>query len=99
LHALGYVVILTADHGNVENFGPDHGVNPVQTTFAPPPGVELVPVDGVKGAAKLFDLPHSVLELWGLREVLLSGVEFPFPEVSPTGFRAIGRPLVTVRSA
>jgi|GEM_PF-349197 len=97
LNALGYVVILTADHGNVENFGPDHGVNPVQTTFVPPPGVELVPVDGIPGPAKLFDLPHSALELWGLREVLLQGVEFPFPEVSPSGFRAIGRPLVTVR--
>lgn len=99
LHALGYVVILTADHGNVENFGPDHGVNPVLTTFAPPPGVELEPIDGIKGAAKLFDLPHSALELWGLREVLLQGLEFPFPEVGATGFRAIGRPLVTVRPA
>ena len=97
LHALGYVVILTADHGNVENFGPDHGVNPVLTTLAPPPGVELEALDGVPGAAKLFDLPHTALELWGLRELCLLNVDYPFPDVSASGFRAVGRPLVRVK--
>ncbi len=99
LHALGYAVILTSDHGNVENFGPDHGVNPVLTTIAPPPGLELVPIDGVPGAAKLFDIPHTALELWNLRELCLQGVTYPFPAVSADGFRAVGRPLVTTRTA
>jgi len=97
LHALGYAVILTSDHGNVENFGPDHGVNPVLTTIAPPPGLEVEPIDGIPGPAKLFDLPHTILELWDLRELCLQGVQYPFPDVTERGFRAVGRRLVAVR--
>jgi bisphosphoglycerate-independent phosphoglycerate mutase (AlkP superfamily) len=95
LHALGYVVVLTSDHGNLENFGPDHGINPVLTSFVPPPGLPraLVPVEGV-GLAKLYDLPHTMLALAGLTQAVTEGLRYPFPEVDAQGFRAIGRALL-----
>ena len=95
LHHQGYVVVITSDHGNVENFGPDHGVNPVLSSFVPPPALaaRLAPVDGVEGAAKLFDIPPSLLALWGLGEVVTAGLAFP-PAVTEGGFRAVGRALV-----
>jgi bisphosphoglycerate-independent phosphoglycerate mutase (AlkP superfamily) len=95
LHHQGYVVVLTSDHGNVENFGPDHGVNPVLTSFVPPPALAawLAPVDGVEGAAKLFDIPPSLLALWGLQGVVTAGLDFP-PATTAGGFRAVGRALL-----
>ena len=101
LHRLGYVVILTSDHGNVENFGPDHGTNPVLTTFVAPSSLApLEPVKGQTGPAKLYDIPHTLLHLWGERETLCEGLDFPFgeSESGEKGFRPVGHPLLNWES-
>lgn len=96
LHACGYVVILTSDHGNVEHYGPDHGVNPVLTTFVAPPSLDraLLPIDGTPGRAMLYDIPHTILALTKLHDCITRGLEYPVERQPDGGFRAVGQPLL-----
>lgn len=61
----GYTVFLTADHGNVEHNGPDHGNNDVLTTVLLPEGSDLSTAPPPHDEARLFDVARSVLEVLG----------------------------------
>jgi 2,3-bisphosphoglycerate-independent phosphoglycerate mutase len=61
----GYTLILLADHGNVEHFGPDHGNNDVLTTVLLPDGSELSPQAPPDNEARLFDVARTVLTVLG----------------------------------
>jgi 2,3-bisphosphoglycerate-independent phosphoglycerate mutase len=94
LREAGYFVIITSDHGNVENYGPDHGNNPVLTTVIPPAGREDAIVSRYDAEARLFDVAATALYLMGEDETVRSKMP-PIPDVvqqSPD--RLVGVPLV-----
>lgn len=75
---LGFSVILTSDHGNIDDFSPAHGSNDVLTTFIfSKDGFSLRNSGNRK--ARLFDLSWSALHLLGLREKVAPFMP-PFPE-------------------
>ena len=62
----GYSMVVTSDHGNVENDAPTHTINPVLTTVIPSTG-DLVPRDGdTEYTAALYDVSHTVGRLIGI---------------------------------
>ncbi len=62
----GYSMVVTSDHGNVENDAPTHTVNPVLTTVIPSSG-GVSPRDMESGySANLFDVSHTVARLIGI---------------------------------
>jgi 2,3-bisphosphoglycerate-independent phosphoglycerate mutase len=86
----GYFVVVTSDHGNVEDAGPAHSANDVLTTVMTP-GKKYVPARRDTYQVRLFDVSWTVASLLGaeeaVREVLASGgsdFDSPFS----------GRPLV-----
>jgi bisphosphoglycerate-independent phosphoglycerate mutase (AlkP superfamily) len=94
LREAGYFVIITSDHGNVENYGPDHGNNPVLTTVVPPAGRDDAVASRYDGEARLFDIAATALYLLGEDENVRAKMP-PIPEVvqqSPD--RLVGVPLV-----
>ena len=61
----GYSMVVTSDHGNIENDAPTHTVNPVLTTVVPAAGsVEPRDMEG-EYSANLFDISHTVARLIG----------------------------------
>ncbi len=60
----GWSVIVTADHGNIEDDGPAHSANDVLTTAAPPIG-SYKPARRSTFQARLFDLSWTVAHLLG----------------------------------
>ncbi len=87
----GYSVVVTSDHGNIEDAGPAHSGNDVLTTVMSPGG-RYVPAKRDTFQARLFDVSWTLASLLGaegaVREVLASsGFNFDSP--------FSGRPLVT----
>ena len=65
----GVHMIVTSDHGNIEDDGPTHTANPVLTTIIPAPGSrELVGAapDVSDIPARLYDIPHTIAYLLGV---------------------------------
>ncbi len=64
--ANGYSMVVTSDHGNIENDAPTHTVNPVLTTVLPAVG-GVMPRD-MEGeySANLFDVSHTAARLIGI---------------------------------
>ena len=66
--ANGYSMVVTSDHGNIENDAPTHTVNPVLTTVLPSDGeVEPRDAEGLY-SANLYDVSHTVARLIGIDE-------------------------------
>ncbi len=92
----GYEVILTSDHGNVEEDGPAHSANEILTTIIPA-NREIALGELGTYQARLFDIP------WTLGTLL--GVERRLGELAsrinplPTASEMIGRPLIRVLTA
>ena len=64
----GYSMVVTSDHGNIENDAPTHTVNPVLTTVVPAAGsVEPRDTEG-DYSANLFDISHTMARLIGIDE-------------------------------
>ena len=62
----GYSMIVTSDHGNIENDAPTHTVNPVLTTVLLADGsVEPRDMEGAY-SANLFDVSHTLARLIGI---------------------------------
>ncbi len=61
----GYTLLLTADHGNVEHFGPDHGNNDVLLSVLLPDGCDLTTQSPPDSEARLFDIARTVLVVLG----------------------------------
>ena len=62
----GYSMVVTSDHGNIENDAPTHTVNPVLTTVIPVAG-SVEPRDmETSYSANLFDVSHTLARLIGI---------------------------------
>jgi 2,3-bisphosphoglycerate-independent phosphoglycerate mutase len=94
LREAGYFVIVTADHGNVENYGPDHGNNPVLTTVVPPAGREDAIVSRFDQWARLFDVAATALSLMGHDETIRSKMPAIPENVQQSPDRLVGVPLI-----
>ena len=97
-HALenGYAVIVTSDHGNIEDDTPSHSTNDVLTTVIPSKGV-YTPAKHETFQARLFDISWTLGSILGLQNELLSIVRPPTE--SNTQDLLIGRPLIKTMSA
>ena len=94
LREAGYFVIITSDHGNAENYGPDHGNNPVLTTVVPPAGREDDIASRFDQPARLFDVAATALSLMGHDETIRSKMP-PIPKnVQDSPDRLVGVPLI-----
>ena len=64
--ANGYSVVVTSDHGNIENDAPTHTINPVLTTVLTASG-SVSPRD-IEGeySANLYDISHTAARLIGI---------------------------------
>jgi 2,3-bisphosphoglycerate-independent phosphoglycerate mutase len=90
----GFHVVLTADHGNSDDFSPAHGSHDVLTTFLSPRR-DLALRGDLDGKAKLFDLPWCILDILGVREAV-AGLMADVPEVlKQQGL--VGKSLVAFR--
>jgi 2,3-bisphosphoglycerate-independent phosphoglycerate mutase len=58
----GWLLVLTADHGNVEHYGPDHGNNDVLTTTIFPDEGGFTAAPPANAEARLFDISWTLLE-------------------------------------
>ena len=64
--AAGYSMVVTSDHGNIENDAPTHTINPVLTTVLPAAGGVMPPdIEGVY-SANLYDVSHTAARLIGV---------------------------------
>ncbi len=91
----GYDVIITADHGNVEDDDASHTANEILTTFVSPDG-ELALRHDPRERARLFDVPWSIVEIMGLEDEVLPHLP-PIPgTIAEQGL--IGRSLIRVRT-
>ncbi len=62
----GYSMVVTSDHGNIENDAPTHTINPVLTTIITPSG-HAAPRDvSAPFIANLFDMSHTLARLIGI---------------------------------
>ena len=68
----GYSMIVTSDHGNIENDAPTHTTNPVLTTVVPSVGSTTARDSEGEFTASLFDISHTVARLIGFdaREIV-----------------------------
>ncbi len=65
-NANGYSVVVTSDHGNIENDAPTHTSNPVLTTIVPIQGTAS-PLDlDAPYSANLYDVSHTSAQLIGI---------------------------------
>jgi 2,3-bisphosphoglycerate-independent phosphoglycerate mutase len=88
---LGYTVIVTADHGNADDYSPKHGSHDVLTTFVP--STERVAVrSDLREKARLFDLPWCVLDILGITESVRALMPEVPAEIEKAGL--VGRSLV-----
>jgi 2,3-bisphosphoglycerate-independent phosphoglycerate mutase len=91
----GYDVIITADHGNVEDDDASHTANEVLTTFvSPDQGLEIR--GDPRDPARLFDIPWSIAEIMGLTDRIVPNLP-PIPmKIQEQGL--VGRSLIRVKS-
>jgi bisphosphoglycerate-independent phosphoglycerate mutase (AlkP superfamily) len=87
----GYHVVITSDHGNIDDPSPAHGLNDVASIFLTPKG-ELSPSESLTYRAHQYDIASTVVDLLGFREPVME-------EMSRLGLGKvedwmIGKPLV-----
>ena len=61
----GYSMVVTSDHGNIENDAPTHTVNPVLTTVIPAEGQAKPQEESDPFTGTLFDIAHTLATLVG----------------------------------
>ncbi len=64
--ANGYSMVVTSDHGNIENDTPTHTANPVLTAVIPAGGRALPRALEATFSATLFDITHTAARLLGI---------------------------------
>jgi 2,3-bisphosphoglycerate-independent phosphoglycerate mutase len=89
-------VIITADHGNVEDNDSSHTANEILTTFVSADRAIVLRHDPRK-RARLFDIPWSIVESMGLTDEVIPHLP-PIPaKIQAEGL--VGRSLVRVETA
>ena len=64
----GYSMVVTSDHGNIENDAPTHTVNPVLTTVIPAEGQANPREESDLFTATLFDISHTLATIVGANQ-------------------------------
>lgn len=91
--ANGWVMVISADHGNVEHFGPDHGNNDVLTTLLLPEACPFTVQVPPNRSARLFDISWTILTVLGATPEALNAPPFdPLTVADPN--RLVGMSLV-----
>ncbi len=62
---LEYFVIITSDHGNIDEFSSSHSLNDVITTFVSPDDSIKLKKD-LKERIRLFDIPWAIAEIYNI---------------------------------
>jgi 2,3-bisphosphoglycerate-independent phosphoglycerate mutase len=86
---LGWSILVTADHGNIEDPGSSHTSNDVFTSLVSHQKLQDC-VDGVT-PTRLCDVAWTVIELLGTREAVESAAAEELRSCAP---EFVGRPLV-----
>lgn len=86
-------VIITADHGNVEDDGSSHTVNDILTTFISP-NDELRLCGDPRQPARLFDIPWCIVEIMGIAGRILPRLPTTPAVIEKQGL--VGRSRITV---
>ena len=74
----GYTIIVTSDHGNIDEFSSSHSLNDVITTFiSPQSNIQLK--KGLKERIRLFDIPWAIAEIFNISEEI-KAVLPPIPD-------------------
>ena len=79
-------MIVTSDHGNIEEDAPTHTSNPVLTTIIPAPSNTSIVPTGPDLTARLYDIPHCITTLLGIDPdtvasfIANSGAEYDNPD-------------------
>lgn len=61
----GYTIIVTSDHGNIDEFSASHSLNDVITTFiSPQSNIRLK--KGLREKIRLFDIPWAIAEIFNI---------------------------------
>lgn len=91
--AEGVHMIVTSDHGNIEEYATTHTANPVLTTVIPPDSESQLKAADGSIAARLFDIPHCVASLLGIDpDVVQSYIDSS--GARPSDDRFLGRSLI-----
>lgn len=70
----GYSMVVTSDHGNIENDAPTHTINPVLTTVIPALGSAKPRSETDEFTATLFDVSHTLARLIGANEARIAEI-------------------------
>jgi 2,3-bisphosphoglycerate-independent phosphoglycerate mutase len=98
--ANGWNVVITADHGNLEHYGADHGNNDILISVVVNPSNkdalgDLKPSLHGGATARLFDVSHTALKL-SIGSDALDGKIPAYPEIiQQSDRRLIGQPLLS----
>ncbi|MCP4580036.1 MAG: hypothetical protein GY839_00350 [candidate division Zixibacteria bacterium] len=74
----GFNLILTSDHGNIDEFGSSHSLNKVITTFISPDDSISLKNTG-RDYIRLFDIPWAICEIFGISDEIRNALP-PIPE-------------------
>ena len=67
-------MVVTSDHGNIENDAPTHTVNPVLTTVIPAEGQANPREESDLFTATLFDIAHTLATLVGANQSRIADI-------------------------
>ena len=95
----GWFLILTADHGNIDHYGPDHGNHDVLTTLLLPPSPRppISPPPQVTSDPRGPSLAHPAGGLPLRAPPECDHVHPPHPPISPSPYLPISPPLSQAR--
>lgn len=75
---LDYHIIVTSDHGNIDEFSSSHSLNDVITTFiSPQSNIRLK--KGLREKIRLFDIPWAIAEIFNISEEIKTNLP-PIPD-------------------
>ena len=61
-----FFIIVTSDHGNVDEYSSSHSLNKVITTFIPPKGRKISLTKRASDCIRLFDIPWAICEIFDI---------------------------------
>ena len=85
-------MVVTSDHGNIENDAPTHTINPVLTTVIPASGSVSPRNESDDFTAALFDISHTLARLIGADEERIAEIISNYREDLADEF--IGKPII-----
>lgn len=97
LRTRGYTVILTSDHGNIDDFSPAHGAHDVLTTTLPATGAAGLRLRSMERKVRLSDLSWTILDLLGFTDAVKERMPPVTDRIRASGF--LGRSFLEPEDA